>query len=118
MINEHVFYKDSAAHRFYFINEGVCEVVASDEQTLVRFMSKGSFFGEIGCLLTGKRSCSIIVRTTTILHSIKREPLIAILEEYPQQYKYLKGVGRQRLQTTNPIDIKKKEGREFLLIHA
>jgi CRP-like cAMP-binding protein len=84
IINEHVFYKDSAAHRFYFINEGVCEVVASDEQTLVRFMSTGSFFGEIGCLLTGKRSCSVIARTTTILHSIKKEPLIAILEEYPQ----------------------------------
>jgi hypothetical protein len=31
MINDHVFQKDSAAEHFYFINEGVCEVVASDE---------------------------------------------------------------------------------------
>jgi CRP-like cAMP-binding protein len=60
-------------------------------------MSKGAFFGEIGCLLTGKRSCSVIVRTTTILHKIKKDKLTAILEEYPSQYKYLKAVGRQRL---------------------
>jgi len=73
MINEHVFWKDEAAKHFYLINEGVCELVASDEQTLIRFMSKGAFFGEIGCLLTGKRSCSVIVRTTTILHKIKKD---------------------------------------------
>jgi CRP-like cAMP-binding protein len=97
MINEHVFSKDAAANKFYIINEGVCEVVASDEQTLIRFMSKGTFFGEIGCLLTGKRSCSVIVRTTTILHKIRKDHLIEIFEAYPSQYKYLKAVGRQRL---------------------
>ena len=111
-----MFYKDSAAHRFYFVNEGVCEVVAADEQTLIRFLGKGAFFGEIGCLLTGKRSCSVVVRTTTILHSIKKEPLQAILEEYPKQKKYLKAVGRQRLQTTKPDEIELKEGREMSMI--
>lgn len=79
-----MFYKDSAAHRFYFIYEGVCEVVASDERTLIRFMPKGSFFGEIGCLLKRKRSCSVIARTSTILQYIKKEPLLAILEDYPK----------------------------------
>jgi CRP-like cAMP-binding protein len=116
MINEHVFQKDSAANHFYFINEGVCEVVASDDKTLIRFMSKGAFFGEIGCLLTGKRSCSVIARTTTILYKVKKDNLIAILEEYPSQYQFLKDVGRQRLETTNPKEIKFSEDRDLTLI--
>jgi CRP-like cAMP-binding protein len=60
-------------------------------------MSKGAFFGEIGCLLTGKRSCSVIARTTTILRVIKKDHLIAILEDYPSQYDYLKKIANQRL---------------------
>jgi CRP-like cAMP-binding protein len=102
IINEHVFYKDSAALRLFFINEGVCEIVASDEKTLLRFMSKGTFFGEIGCFLTGKRTCSVIVRTTTILHAIRKEPLLSILDEYPAQLKYLQQVSKQRMEKVHP----------------
>lgn len=112
IINEHVFYRDSAALRLFFVNEGVCEVVASNEKTLIRFMSKGSFFGEIGCLLTGKRTCSVIVRTTTILHAIRKEPLMSILEEYPSQHKYLRAVGRQRIEKVHANQVDGSEEAE------
>jgi hypothetical protein len=40
-MNEYVYHKDSAAYRLFFINEGVCEVVAPDDQTPVRYLTKG-----------------------------------------------------------------------------
>lgn len=83
IINEYVFYKDSLAKRLFFINEGVCEITDGEDKKLVRFLSKGAFFGEIGLFLTGKRTCSVIVRTTCIMHAIRKEPLNAILEEFP-----------------------------------
>jgi CRP-like cAMP-binding protein len=78
-------------------------VTDQNDKKFIKFLSKGAFFGEIGIFLTGKRTCSVIVRTTTVLHAIRKEPLQAILEEFPQQLTYLKQVGRQRLveQTNN-----------------
>lgn len=66
--NACVFHKEQDATHLYFINEGVIEILASDEKSLIRFLSKGDFFGEIGCLLTNKRSCSAYSRTTTLLY--------------------------------------------------
>lgn len=83
IVNEHVFYKDSVAKRMFFVNEGVCEVADNEDKKLIRFLTKGAFFGEIGCFLTEKRTCSVIVRTTTILHAIRKEKLSTILEEFP-----------------------------------
>lgn len=79
--------------------------MASDERTLIRFMSKGTYFGEIGCLVTGKRTCSVVVRTTTLLYSIKKAPLLAILEEYPEQMSKMRNVANRRNKVINPEDV-------------
>jgi CRP-like cAMP-binding protein len=68
----------------FFIMEGVCEVLANDEQTMIRFLSKGDFFGEIGCLLTSKRTCSVVSRTSTLLYQIKADKLLSVLADFPQ----------------------------------
>ena len=77
----------------FFVSEGVVEVLADDEIKLIRFLSKGSYFGEIGVLLEPHtRSCSIVARTTTMLYYVKAENLVAILNEFPEQQKQLKDV--------------------------
>ena len=43
----------------YFIKSGIVQVLATDNKTIIAFMSEGTYFGEIGILLTQKRTCSI-----------------------------------------------------------
>jgi len=105
IINEFVFHRDEMATKMYFINAGVCEVQAAVSHMPLKFMTKGGYFGEIGVLLTGKRTCSVVVRTTTILQSIRKEALEEILKAYPMNLKFLKAVATQRLQTTQVEDV-------------
>jgi CRP-like cAMP-binding protein len=51
----------------YFIDQGLVEVLASDEVTPLAYMSIGGYFGEIGCCLLGKRSVTVRTRATSIL---------------------------------------------------
>jgi len=88
MINQHVVFKQCLAERMYFIREGVVEVLADDEKKLIRFLSKGAYFGEIGVLLEPyKHSCSVVTRTATLLYFVKADKMREILNEFPQQLK-------------------------------
>jgi hypothetical protein len=40
-----------------------------------------------------------------VFMTIQKEELEAILDNYPQQAKFLRAIGRQRLQTTKPEDL-------------
>jgi CRP-like cAMP-binding protein len=57
-------------------------------------LKDGTYFGEIGLLLTGKRTCSIRAKTSLILLKIKKEPFLEVLEKFPTQLEYLKSVAR------------------------
>jgi CRP-like cAMP-binding protein len=41
----------------YFIKYGIVQVLATDNKTSIAYMSEGTYFGEIGVLLSQKRSC-------------------------------------------------------------
>ena len=85
MANQHVIYRHALAERMYFINEGVVEVLAADEKTLIRFLSRGEFFGEIGILIEPhKCTLSVVARTTTLLYYVKEEDMQEILGEFPE----------------------------------
>jgi voltage-gated potassium channel len=43
----------------YFIKSGVVEVIATDSQTRIAYLSDGDYFGEIGILLKERRTASI-----------------------------------------------------------
>ena len=78
----------------YFIHAGVCEIIGADDKTTIRYLSKGGYFGEIGVLLLGKRTSSVVARTTTIVYSIKQKQLQPILEVHKSMGKYLRAVAR------------------------
>lgn len=67
----------------YFIKSGIVQVMATDNQTIIAFMSEGSYFGEIGVLLTKKRTCFVKARTDCVFFTIKGDDLIHALETFP-----------------------------------
>ena len=57
-------------------------------------MSEGAYFGEIGVLLTNKRSCSIKSKCVSVFYTITSEDLIEVLDAFPIHMKFLKAVGK------------------------
>jgi len=64
-------------------------------------------------LLTEKRSCGVKAVTMCIFMTINKEELETIFENYPQQGKFLRAIGRQRLLTTTPEDLNGYEENIF-----
>ena len=63
----------------YFIKSGLIQVLATDNKTVIAFMSEGTYFGEIGVLLTQKRTCSIQARSVCVFFTIEKDDLMAVL---------------------------------------
>ena len=95
-MGDFVFKSEDMADNFYFIHQGQVEILQSDE-TLIAYQGKGSYFGEIGVLLTGKRTATVRTFTIAILYYIEKNRLIHVLDQYPKQAMFLRAVGRQRL---------------------
>jgi CRP-like cAMP-binding protein len=92
--------------------KGVVEVRATDNSTVIAYLSEGAYFGEIGILLTGVRSVTIRAKTACIFFVIQKDEFVRILDRFPEQKAFLKAVGRQRMQTTNPEDLVDDEEEE------
>jgi CRP-like cAMP-binding protein len=88
-------------------------VRATDNSTVIAYLNEGAYFGEIGILLTGVRSVTIRAKTACIFFVIQKEEFIRILDRFPEQKAFLKAVGRQRMQTTNPEDLLDEEEDEI-----
>ena len=89
----------------FFIKSGIVQVLASDNKTVIAYMCEGTYFGEIGILITQKRTCFVKARTPCVLFTLKGAELLEILDKYPLQAKFLRAVAKQRLQTTDPFDL-------------
>ena len=71
------------ATKMFFIHQGIVQILATDNKTVIAFQSQGCYFGEIGVLLTEKRSCSVKAVTMCIFMTISKEALEKIFETYP-----------------------------------
>ena len=80
----------------YFIEQGIVKILASDDKEVIAFQSKGCFFGEIGCLITAKRTCSVKAMTMCVFMSIEKEHLDEIFKMFPKQGKFLRAIAKQR----------------------
>ena len=114
--------KDGVARDMYFISKGFVEVLATDNKTVLAYMGEGSYFGEIGVLLTGKRTVSVRTKTACIFYTVSGDDLTKILESFPEQLKFLRALARQRLETTHPEDLmaskEDEEEEEDLMIET
>jgi len=57
-------------------------------------MGEGSYFGEIGCLITQKRTVAVKAKTICIFFVIKKEDLNDILDHFPMIKKFLMAVAK------------------------
>lgn len=101
------------ADKIHFVQNGSLEVLASDNLTTIALIGLGSYFGEIGILITGKRTASVRAISNCMTYSIKGQDFLQILQDHPIQEKFLRAVGYQRLQTTGPEDIIKPRSDHF-----
>ena len=67
----------------YFIKSGFVEVLATDQKTIIAYLGEGCYFGEIGILITGKRTVTVRSKNITICYTIDKAELLNILEIYP-----------------------------------
>ena len=105
LANDYIVRKDEMAVNMYFIKNGFVKVLYADnEEKVLSYMGEGSFFGEIGVLLTGKRSVSVVSETNCTLFVIDKDSLLLVLSKSQVHETYLKSVGKQRLRTTNTYD--------------
>ncbi len=103
MNDDYIVKIDDDATSMYFIHSGYIEVLCKNNLSPLVYLSKGSYFGEIGVLLTGKRSVSVRAKSNAVVYSISKSDLDKLLRRFPKQLKFLKDVGQQRLETT-PFD--------------
>lgn len=57
-------------------------MLATDNKTVLSELDVGFFFGEIGLLITGTRTCSIRAKTSCMFYTIEKEQLLEILANY------------------------------------
>lgn len=71
------------AEEFYFIKEGRVEVLATDGKSVIAILEKGSYFGEIGLLMTGSRTVTIRAMTYCVFMCLNKEGFFKVLNLYP-----------------------------------
>lgn len=70
LMDSFVVQQGEVATSLYFIKSGIVQVLATDKKTVIALMTEGGYFGEIGLLLTSKRSCSIRAKTVSVFFTI------------------------------------------------
>jgi len=93
------------ANEMFFIKKGEVEILSSENETQLAVLREGAYFGEVGLLLTQRRSVSVRALTLCIFEVITQDDLYPILEEFPQQREVLLKVARQRASICTTADL-------------
>ena len=105
MRGDYVIRLGQIAHIMYFIKSGNVEILATDEETQIAIMKEGSFFGEIGLLLTEKRTVTVRALSFCVFETIQKDDFFELTQNFPNELQLLVQVARQRLKTTHPQDL-------------
>ena len=101
MPDEYIIRKDDVGKEMFFIQRGVCHVLADDELTPLFTLPTGSFFGEIALVLSERRSASVAAGTACDILVLHRRDLFSTLNDYPAVATLLHDFARQRLAERN-----------------
>lgn len=89
MNDDYIFRIDDYAEKMYFVHSGYIEILCKNGLSPMVYFGKGSYFGEIGILLTGKRSVSVRAKSNSVIYYINKPDLQKLLEMFPDQKKFL-----------------------------
>jgi ATP-binding cassette subfamily B protein len=93
------------ADKMYFIKEGEVEILATDNKTRIGILRSGAYFGEIGLLLTQKRTVTVRALTLCIFETINKKYFDIVMDVFPHQKDFLLQVAQQRMKVKNPEDL-------------
>ena len=85
--DEFVFEEGSVGHEMFFISSGVCEIVSSHSQIVVKAIADGCYFGDVACLLEVRRTAGVRAKVSTVAFSISDKELNEVLTEHPHMLK-------------------------------
>lgn len=86
---------DDLGTALYFIEQGEAEIVSADG-TVVGVLGPGDTFGEIGLLLTGERTATVVARTPLRLLSLSGQDFDRIRSDVPEVERRLRALGIDR----------------------
>jgi CRP-like cAMP-binding protein len=90
--DDYICHKEDGADKMYFVHSGYIEILQQNNVTPLIFFGKGAYFGEIGVLLTGKRSLSVRAKSNAVIYYIPKEEFCDLLDNYPKQRDFLREV--------------------------
>jgi CRP-like cAMP-binding protein len=86
---------DDYGSAIYFIEEGQADVLNDGGET-TRSLGPGDEFGEIGLLLTGQRTATVVARTPLRLLSLAGQDFEGIRTRVPEAERSLRRLGVER----------------------
>jgi CRP-like cAMP-binding protein len=86
---------DDFGTAIYFIEEGTADVLDEGDETTTA-LGPGDTFGEIGLLLTGQRTATVVARTPTRLLSLSGQDFERIRARVPEVESSLRRLGVER----------------------
>lgn len=113
MPDEYIIRKDDVGKEMFFIQRGICHVVADDEVTPLFTLPTGSFFGEIALVLSERRSASVAAGTACDILVLHRRDLFLTLNDYPDVASLLSDFARRRLAERKAAEEEKMKADEL-----
>jgi len=105
MEGDYVVRAGDSAEEMFFIKQGEVEVLATDDKTRIAILRDGAYFGEVGLLLTQKRTVSVRALTVCVFEVLHKSDFDKLMEEHPEQKRLLCQVANQRIKICSPADI-------------
>ncbi|KAI9209110.1 cyclic nucleotide-binding-like protein [Polychytrium aggregatum] len=87
--------KDEEADSMFFIMRGTVEVISTDGVAFAE-MTNGQFFGEVGIILSMKRTASIRAKEESFLLKLTKDSLAKVVQLYPMMQQKINEVAEER----------------------
>lgn len=80
--NDHIIEEGSHAEEMFFLISGTARAVKN--KVVVGTVDAGTYFGEVGCILSDVRHASVIASSLCELYTLLKQDLFRIMTDYPQ----------------------------------
>ena len=87
------------ASEIFFIKSGKVGIWETNEKIKLAVMKEGTFFGEIGLLLSEKRTATVKAETICHFEVLSKQDFNSFIGDFPKELEYLKKVAVQRMGT-------------------
>ena len=120
--NDYIIYKNDVGEEMFFIILGSVNVLASDNQKILKTLKKGEFFGEVALLTSSRRMCSIRSIGLSLIYALNKSDFLGLLDDFPELEVILAGEVKKRnlenMTIVNKDMLSEKNDLEKDLVHT